>query len=146
MTDYEVIGINQSEDPLTRFCLFSKYDPATFKVDVKQSSWQNAMDEEIAAIERNNTWELTDLPWGHKKIGVKRVYKMKLQANGKADKYKVQLVAKGHKQEFGVDYKEIVASVARHDTIRLVIALAAQYSWPIFQLDMKSAFLHGELQ
>ena len=103
------------------------------------------MDEEIEAIERNNTWELIDLPRGHKTIGVKWVYKTKLKENGEVDKYKARLVAKGYKQEFGVDYKEVFAPVARHDTIKLVIALAAQNSWPIFQLDVKSAFLHGDL-
>ena len=56
------------------------------------------------------------------------------------------MIAKGYKQEFGVDYKEVFAPVARHDTIRLVIAMAAQNSWPIFQLDVKSAFLHGDLK
>ena len=55
-------------------------------------------------------------------------------------------MAKGYKQEFGVDYKEVFAPVGRHDTIRLVIVLAAQNSWPIFQLDVKSAFLHGNLE
>ena len=103
------------------------------------------MDVEIAAIERNNTWELTELSKGQKTISVKWVYKTKLKENGKVDKYKVRLVAKGYKQEFGVDYKEDFAPIARHDTIRLVIALAAQNSWPIFQLDVKSAFLHGDL-
>ncbi|RVW90346.1 Retrovirus-related Pol polyprotein from transposon TNT 1-94 [Vitis vinifera] len=73
-------------------------------------------------------------------------YKTKLKENGEVDKYKARLVAKGYKQEFGVDYKEVFAPVARHDTIRLVIALAAQNSWPIFQLDVKSAFLHGNLE
>ena len=77
---------------------------------------------------------------------MKWVYKTKLNENGKVDKYKAHLVAKGYKQEFGVDYKEVFALVARHDTIRLVIALATQNSWPIFQLDVKSVFLHGDLQ
>ncbi|KAL4021580.1 hypothetical protein IC575_020386 [Cucumis melo] len=104
------------------------------------------MDEEIEAIEQNNTWELIDLPKGHKTIGVKWVYKTKLKENGEVDKYKACLVAKGYKQEFGIDYKEVFAPVARHDTIRLVVSLAVQNSWPIFQLDVKSAFLHGELQ
>jgi hypothetical protein len=57
------------------------------------------MDEEIAAIEGNRTWELTNLPKGHKTIGVKWVYKTKLNANGKVDKYKVRLVAKGYKHQ-----------------------------------------------
>ena len=55
------------------------------------------------------------------------------------------MVAKGYKQEYGIDYAEVFSPVARHDTIRLVVALAAQNSWPIFQLDVKSAFLHGYL-
>ena len=55
------------------------------------------MDEEIVAIEWNNTWELTDLPKGHKTIGVKWVYKTKLKENGDVDKYKARLVAKGYK-------------------------------------------------
>ena len=81
------------------------------------------MDDEIKAIERNETQELTDLPQGQKTIGVKWVYKTKLKENGEVDKYKARLVAKGYKQEFGVDYKEVFAPVARLDTIRFVIAL-----------------------
>ena len=74
------------------------------------------------------------------------MYKTKLNAQSKIEKYKARLAAKGHKQQPGIDYNEAFAPVARHDTIRLVIALAAQKSWPIFQLDVKSAFLHGDLQ
>lgn len=103
------------------------------------------MDDEIDAIERNDTWELTDLPSGHKTIDVKWVYKTKLKENGDVDKYKARLVAKGYKQEYGIDYNEFFAPVARHDTIRLVTAFAAQNSRPIYQLDVKSAFLHGNL-
>jgi len=69
-----------------------------------------------------------------------------LNKNGKVDKCKARLVTKGYKQEFGVNYKEVFAPVARLDTIRLVITLATQKSWHIFQLDIKSAFLHGDLQ
>ena len=91
-------------------------------------------------------WQLTDLPKGHKTIGVKWVFKTKLKENGEVDKYKARLIAKGYKQEHGIDYIEVFAPVARHDTIRLVIALAAQNSWLIFQLDVKSAFLNGNLE
>ncbi|KAM7520343.1 hypothetical protein LguiB_019305 [Lonicera macranthoides] len=146
MSDYEVAGIDQTEDPLTHFVLFADCDPVAFEEAVKESKWQKAMNAEIEAIEKNKTWELTELPKGQKAIGVKWVYKTKLKENGKVDKYKARLVAKGYKQEFGVDYKEVFAPVSRHDTIRLVIALAAQNSWPIFQLDVKSAFLHGDLE
>ena len=74
------------------------------------------MDAEITAIERNDTWELCDIPKGQKTIGVKWVYKTKLKENGEVDKHKARLVAKGYKHEFGVDYKEVFALVARHDT------------------------------
>ena len=73
-------------------------------------------------------------------------YKMKLNQDGGVDKYKARLVAKGYKQEFGVDYKEMFAPVAKLDTIRLVLSMAAQNSWSIHQLDVKSAFLHRELE
>ncbi|CAL5403117.1 unnamed protein product [Camellia sinensis] len=146
MRDYEVTGIDQFDDPITHFALLSDCDPVTFNDAVQDPKWQHAMDEEIHAIEENNTWELINLPKGHKSIGVKWVYKTKLNAQSKIEKYKARLVAKGYKQQLGIDYNEVFAPVARHDTIRLVIALAAQKSWPIFQLDVKSAFLHGDLQ
>ncbi|GKV20688.1 hypothetical protein SLEP1_g30775 [Rubroshorea leprosula] len=96
-------------------------DPLTYEEAIKEEKWQKAVAEEIGSIERNQTWKLTDLLEGHKTIG-------------------------GYKQEFGIDYQEVFAPVARMNTIRLVIALAAQNSWPIHQLDVKSAFLHGTLQ
>lgn len=86
------------------------------------------IDAEIEAIERNDSWELTKLPKGHKTIGVKWVYKIKLKENSEIDKYKVRLVAKGYKQEYCVDYTKVFAPVARHDKIRLMIALAAHNS------------------
>lgn len=144
MSDYEVTGID-SEDAFTHFALFSDCDPTTFETAVKEMKWQKAMDEEMESIEKNNKWELTELPQGQKAIGVIWVYKTKLKENGDVDKYKARLVAKGYKQEFGVDYEEVFAPVARLDTVRLVISLAAHNSWPIFQLDVKSAFLHGNL-
>ena len=104
------------------------------------------MNSESAAIERSNTWKLTNLPKGHKTIGVKLIYKTKMHDNGEIDKYKAWLVERGSKQEFGVDYKEVFALVVRFDTIRLVLSIAAQNSWFVYQLDVKSVFLHGELE
>ncbi|KAG9454467.1 hypothetical protein H6P81_007371 [Aristolochia fimbriata] len=104
------------------------------------------MDEEIEAIKKNDTWELTTLPVGQKAIGVKWVYKTKANQEGKVEKHKARLVAKGYKQKFGVDYEEVFAPVARINTIRLLIALAAQNRWKIYQMDVKSAFLNGYLE
>ena len=103
------------------------------------------MNSEIKSIEKNQTWTLTELPVGAKRIGVKWVYKTKYNEHGKIDKYKARLVAKGYSQKYEVDYTEVFAPVAMMDTVRMIIALAAQKNWTIFQLDVKSAFLHGEL-
>lgn len=121
-------------------------DPSTFEEAEKSEEWKQAMDDEIRAIERNLTWKLTELPKGAKCIGIKWIYKTKLNERGKVDKLKARLVAKGYSQEHGIDFTEVFAPVARMDTVRMVIAKAAQNGWKIFQLDVKSAFLHGALQ
>ena len=84
------------------------------------------MEEEIKAIEKNNKWELSTLPKGHKAIGVKQVYKEKKNANGDVMRNKARLVAKGYKQKHGVDYEEVFALVVRMETIHFLISLAAQ--------------------
>jgi len=145
MTDYVSGDELSDEDTTAHFALFAGSDPMLFTEAVKEEKWKRAMDAEIQAIEKNETWELTDLPEGQKTIGVKWIYKTKLNEKGEIDKFKARLVVKGYNQEYGVDYQEIFAPVARQDTIRLVVSLAAQNSWPIFQLDVKSAFLNGEL-
>ena len=103
------------------------------------------MNREIDAIERNKTWVMTTLPEGVNNIGVKWIFKTKFNENGEIDKCKARLVAKEYAQQYGIEYTEVYALVARLDTIRLIIALATQEGWSIFQLDVKNAFLHGEL-
>jgi len=125
--------------------ILTEDDPSTFEETVKSNKWRDAMNKEIEAIESNKTWVLTTLPEGVKSIGVKWIFKTKLNENGEIDKCKARLVEKGYAQQYGIDYAEVYAPVARLDTIRLIIALAAQEGWSIFQLDVKSAFLHGEL-
>lgn len=84
------------------------------------------MNDEIEAIGRNDTWELTTLPKGHKPIGEKWVYKKNKSKEGKVEKLKAQLVIKGYKQQYGVDSEEVFAPVTRIDTIRLFIVFVAQ--------------------
>ncbi|KAM1634488.1 hypothetical protein ACFXTN_011416 [Malus domestica] len=97
-------------------------------------------------IEKNNTWELVDRPSDKPVIGVKWVYKLKLNLDGSVQKNKARLVAKGYSQKPGIDFNETFAPVARLDTIRTLVALAAQKGWNLYQLDVKSAFLNGVLQ
>lgn len=135
------------EDALINFALYvSNDDPIFFQDAEREERWREAMRVEIKSIEKNLTWELVDLPPQAKKIGVKWVYKTKLNGEGKVERCKARLVAKGYSQTAGIDYTEVFAPVARWDTIRSLLALAAQRGWCVFQLDVKSAFLYGELK
>ncbi|PNY07765.1 putative copia-type polyprotein [Trifolium pratense] len=145
MDDYTSGEEFSEEETLAHFALLAGSDPIAFDEAIKSSRWRKAMDAEIEAIEKNNTWELVELPKGEKAVGVKWIYKTKVNEKGEIDKFKARLVAKGYTQKYGIDYSEVFAPVARHDTIRMVIALAALNNWTVFQLDVKSAFLHGEL-
>lgn len=145
MSDYVSCDELSDDDPIVHLGLFADSDPISFNDAANNIKWKKAMDAEIEATKKNETWVLTDLLPGEKTIGVKWIYKTKLKENGEIDKHKARLVAKGYMQEYGVDYAEVFAPVARLDTVRLVISLAAQNSWPIYQLDVKSAFLHVEL-
>ncbi|RDX97599.1 hypothetical protein CR513_19610, partial [Mucuna pruriens] len=95
------------------------------------------MDAEIQAIQRNDIWELVDPPSNCKIT--------KLKETKEIDKFKARLVAKGYTQEEGIDYREIFSPIARLGTIRTVVALAAKKRWSIYQLDIKSVFVHGEI-
>ncbi|CAL2266688.1 unnamed protein product [Prunus armeniaca] len=130
---------------MSQLKLNPQFEPTVFNDPVKNLKWRKAMDAEIEAIKNNDTWELTNLPEGGKTIGVKWIYKTKLNKKAEVDKFKAWLVAKGYTQEYGVDYAEVFTPVAKHDTILLVVSLIAQNSWPIYQLDVKSTFLNGEL-
>lgn len=138
-------GLSEEEDVNVNLTLFASADPMHFEEVKKHDKWRITMDREIQAVEKNNTWELTYLPIGAKKIGVKWVYKTKLKENGEVDKLKACLVAKGYVQQQGIDYTDVFAPVARMDTVRMIVALAAQRGRTLYQLDVKYAFLHGEL-
>lgn len=80
------------------------------------------------------------MPFEKKVIGVKWIYKTKYKPNGEIQKFKARLVAKGYAQEYGIYYEDIFAPVARIETVRLMFAIATHKDWPIYQLDVKSAF------
>lgn len=121
-------------------------EPTNFSQAVKDKAWKKAMETEIAAIERNNTWRLTELPRGCKPIGLKWVFKLKQNTDGEVIKHKARLVAKGYIQREGVDFEEVFAPVTRLETVRLLLAVAAKNGWEVHHMDVKSAFLNGDLK
>src|SRR5262249_42494720 len=109
------------------------------------SKWVQAMEAELSALEHNKTWVLTTLPTGKKAIDSKWIYKIKYNADGIVSKYKARLVAKGYNQELGVDYHDNFSPVAKSVTIRIFLAMAAAKGWPIQQVDINNAYLHGHI-
>ena len=103
------------------------------------------MNKELLALQQNNTWDFTDLPPGKKAIGSKWVFKTKFNKDGSLERLKARLVIQGNHQKYGIDYLETFSPVVKMTTIRTVIALAAARKWPIYQLDINNAFLHGDL-
>jgi hypothetical protein len=100
----------------------------------------------MAAIEENKTWVLCDLLPNRRDIGLKWVFKVKHNEQGAVVKHKTRLVVKGYAQRRGIDYDEVFAPVARLDTVRLLISLGALKGWEVHHMDVKSAFLNGDLR
>ncbi|RVX09768.1 Retrovirus-related Pol polyprotein from transposon TNT 1-94 [Vitis vinifera] len=104
-----------------------------------------AMKEELDALTKNHTWDLITLPPGQYVVGCKWIYKIKTRSDGSVERYKAHLVAKGFTQEYGIDYEETFALVARISSVRALLAVAAARKWDLFQMDVKNAFLNGDL-
>ncbi|KAK2370482.1 putative mitochondrial protein [Trifolium repens] len=104
------------------------------------------MAEELAALQKTNTWDLVPLPTGKHAIGSRWVYKIKTKSDGSIERYKARLVAKGFSQQYGMDYEETFSPVAKMTTIRTLIVVASIRQWHISQMDVNNAFLNGDLQ
>jgi len=132
-------------DVSSNFVLLSS-QPSSFEEIMKDENWVQSMDEETEAIEKNDTWDLVDLPKEKKLNGVKWVYKTKLNEKGEIDRFKARLVAKGFSQQPRIDFGETFAPVARLDTVRAVLPTIAHNKWKVYKMDVKSAFLNGILE
>jgi hypothetical protein len=104
------------------------------------------MKVEMDAVEKNRTWELADLPRGHRVITLKWVFKLKRDEVEAIIKHKARLVARDFLQWEGIDFDDSFVPVARMESVRLLIALAAQEGWRVHHMDVKSAFLNGDLK
>ena len=104
------------------------------------------MNEELDQIEKNNTWELFPRPTGKNVIGTKLIFKNKVNEQGEVIRNKSRLVCKGYSQIEGLDYDETFVPVARMEAIRMFLAFACYHDFKVYQMDVKSAFLNGDLE
>ena len=104
------------------------------------------MDDEFAAVQRQQTWSLVHAKLSVNLVGCKWVYKLKLHSDGIIARYKARLVAKGFHQQVGFDYTKTFNPIVKPATVKLILAIAVSFSWPLRQLDISNAFLHGILK
>ncbi|KAH9774810.1 retrovirus-related pol polyprotein from transposon RE1 [Citrus sinensis] len=119
--------------------------PNSVQEALKDPKWKVVMNDEMRSLQKNQTWELVDLPPGKKPVGCRWIYTIKYKADGSIKRYKARLVAKGYTQTYGIDYTDTFAPVAKINTIRILLSLAVNLDWPVQQFDVKNAFLHGDL-
>ena len=124
-------------------------DPVNFQQAMKDTNsekWIEAMNEEYKSMQDNKVWELVPLPEGKKPIGCKWIFKTKRDSKGNVDRYKARLVAKGYTQKEGVDFKETFSPVSSKDSFRTIMAFVAQFDLELHQMDVKTAFLNGDIK
>ncbi|MCO5548313.1 hypothetical protein L7F22_001770 [Adiantum nelumboides] len=117
-----------------------------FEDAIDNENWKNAMDEEMTALDVDQTWEMVPLPEGNKAIECKWVYKVKHKVDGTFERYTARLVAKRYAQTYGINYEETFALVAKMATVCTIIVMVAAKGWFMHQMDVKNAILQGELQ
>ncbi|KAI3758865.1 hypothetical protein L6452_06437 [Arctium lappa] len=127
-------------------CFLSQLEPRKAHDAMKESSWIEAMQEELLQVKLQEVWDLVDLPKGHRAIGTKWIFRNKTDERGIVIRNKVRLVAQGYTQEEGIDYEEVFAPVARIEAIRLFLAYASYMNFKVYQMDVKSVFLYGSIE
>jgi hypothetical protein len=125
--------------------LISMLEPKNFNEASTNDHWVKAMNEELDQIEKNNTWVMVQRTEGKNIIGSKWIFKNKLNEQGQVIRNKARLVCKGYAQIEGLDFDETFASVERLEAIRMFLAYACHKRFKFYQMDVKSAFLNGDL-
>jgi transposase InsO family protein len=126
--------------------MLSLIEPKTFAEASKDEDWIKAMNEELDQIEKNQTWELVPRPKDKNVVGTKWIFKNKVNEDGQIIRNKARLVCKGYAQVEGIDFEETFSPVARLEAIRMFLAFACFKNFKIYQMDVKSTFLNGNLE
>ena len=138
-SDYEVYNTEE---------IYMEGDPTSHEEamrSVHSSKWLEAMKDEMKSMSSNSVWDLEEIPKGAKTVGCKWVYKIKHDSKGNVERFKARLVAKGFTQREGIDYNETFSPVSCKDSFRIIMALVAHYALELHQMDVKTAFLNGDL-
>ncbi|RVW22816.1 Retrovirus-related Pol polyprotein from transposon TNT 1-94 [Vitis vinifera] len=143
ITDDYVVYLQESD-----FDIGIRKDPVSFSQAMESddsSKWMEAMNEELKSMAHNGVWDLIELPNNCKPVGCKWVFKTKRDAKGNIERFKARLVAKGFTQKEGIDYKDTFSPVSKKDSLRIIMALVAHFDLELHQMDVKTAFLNGNL-
>ncbi|KAB2615934.1 hypothetical protein D8674_022522 [Pyrus ussuriensis x Pyrus communis] len=125
-------------------CTISEHvEPQSFQEANQSPVWQQTMQDELHALDQHKTWSIETLPKGKKTVGCRWIYKVKFNSDGSIERHKAILVARGFTQTFDVDYKETFAPVAKMNSVRVLLSVAVNKGWLMFQMDVKNAFLHA---
>ncbi|CAL2228782.1 unnamed protein product [Prunus armeniaca] len=127
------------------FSQVSEIEPTSFREANKSDQWRQAMLTEVQALHHNHTWDLVPPSPHRHALPCKWVFRIKRRSDGSIERYKARLVANGFHQQYGIDYLETFSPVVKHVIVRIILSLVFSRQWPIRQLDVTNAFLHGYL-
>ena len=143
ITDDYVVYLQESD-----FDIGIRKDPVSFSQAMESddsSKWMKAMNEELKSMANNDVWDLIELPNSCKPVSCKWVFKTKRDTKGNIERFKARLVAKGFTQKEGIDYNDTFSPVSKKDSLRIIMALVAHFDLELHQMDVKTAFLNGNL-
>jgi histone deacetylase 1/2 len=140
-----IVRPNRQLNATTKHKLSDTEEPSCASQALRDPKWRAAMLDEFNALLHNGTWDLVPPSSSPNLVGCKWVFRIKRNSDGTVDRYKARLVAKGFHKRPGIDYKETFSPVIKPTTIRIVLSLAVTNGWPLRQLDINNAFLHGTL-
>lgn len=145
MTTRGKTGVHKPVQRLNLHAAALSLVPRTYRAALADPQWRTVMQDEFDALLSNRTWDLVPRPHKANIVTGKWLFKHKFKSDGSLDRYKARWVLRGFTQRPRIDFDEMFSPVVKPATVRTVLSLAVSRSWPVHQLDIKNAFLHGTL-